>query len=282
MDAKARANALQERVADVKATRLSYIVRDGEGPTLILVHGFGGAASNWDALVPRLDPGRRLLVPDLPGHGRSAPLPAVASLGAFADRVARLADLEDAWPAVVVGHSMGALVALRLARQRGEGVAALVLAAAAGVNSASERARLYLTVDSLVRPGRLIASFRGSVARSAWLRTAVFGCWGAADPPALTPEAVEGLLCGSALHSDLSSVVPALVLDDPRRDLALIECPTLLLWGARDHQTPVADALQYARRLRAELRVIPGCGHLLIAERPDACAHALHEVAARV
>ena len=93
---------------------------------------------------------------------------------------------------------------------------------------------------------------------------------------------MEGLLAGSALHTDLHSVVPALVLDDPRRDLASVRCPTLLLWGAQDRQTPVADAFEYARRLRAELRVIPDCGHLLIAERPDACAHALHEVVERV
>jgi pimeloyl-ACP methyl ester carboxylesterase len=93
---------------------------------------------------------------------------------------------------------------------------------------------------------------------------------------------VEGLLAGSTLHTDLASVVPALVLDDPRPDLERVRCPTLLLWGAQDHQTPVADAFDYARRLRAELRVIPDCGHLLIAERPDACAHALHDVAERV
>ena len=72
------------------------------------------------------------------------------------------------------------------------------------------------------------------------------------------------------------------MLDDPRRDLERVRCPTLLLWGAQDRQTPVSDAFDYARRLRAELRVIPDCGHLLIAERPDACAHALHDVAERV
>jgi pimeloyl-ACP methyl ester carboxylesterase len=282
MDAKTPVRPLQERVLDLKAATLRYLARDGEGPTLVLVHGFGGAGSNWDALVPHLDPSRRLIVPDLPGHGRSSPLPAVPSLGPFAERLALLLDREDAWPAVAVGHSMGALVALRLARQRPDGVAALVLAAAAGVNSTTERARLYLTIDAFVRPGRLIARRRGAVAKSARLRSAVFGYWGAADPPALSPEAVEGLLAGSTLHTDLASVVPALVLDDPRPDLERVRCPTLLLWGAQDHQTPVADAFDYARRLRAELRVIPECGHLLIAERPDACAHALHDVAERV
>jgi pimeloyl-ACP methyl ester carboxylesterase len=281
MDAKASARPLQERILDLKASTLRYLVREGEGPTLVLVHGFGGAASNWDALLPHLDPGRRLIVPDLPGHGRSSPLPAVPSLGPFADRLALLVDREDAWPAVVVGHSMGALVALRLARQRPEGVAALVLAAAAGVTSATRGARVYLTIDALVRPGRLIARRRGAVARSARLRSAVFGYWGAADPPALSPEAVEGLLAGSALHTDLTSVVAALVLEDPRPDLDRVRCPTLLLWGAQDRQTPLSDAFDYARRLRAELRVIPDCGHLLIAERPDACAHAVHDVATR-
>ena len=282
MDAKPPARPLQERILDLKAATLRYLVREGEGPTLVLVHGFGGAGSNWDALVPQLDPRTRLIVPDLPGHGLSSPLPAVPSLGPFADRLALLLDREDAWPAVAVGHSMGGLVVLRLARHRPDGVAALVLAAAAGVNSTTERARFYLTIDALVRPGRLIARRRGAVARSARLRSAVFGYWGAADPPALSPEAVEGLLAGSALHTDLASVVPAIVLDDPRPDLERVRCPTLLLWGAQDHQTPVSDAFDYARRLRAELRVIPDCGHLLIAERPDACAHALHDVAARV
>src|SRR4051795_3176630 len=139
MDAKIGANRLQERIADGKATTFRYLVRGGDGPTLILVHGFGGAGSNWDALVPRLDPSRRLIVPDLPGHGRSSPLPAVAGLGAFADRVALLLDREDAWPAVVVGHSMGALVALRLARRRPGGGGARVLGAGAGGRPPQQR-----------------------------------------------------------------------------------------------------------------------------------------------
>ena len=48
-----------------------------------------------------------------------------------------------------------------------------------------------------------------------------------------------------------------------------------MLWGARDRQVPVDDAFEYARRLRAPVRVIPDCGHLLIGERPEACADAI-------
>jgi len=48
-----------------------------------------------------------------------------------------------------------------------------------------------------------------------------------------------------------------------------------VLWGARDNQLPIEDAFDYARRLQAPLRVIADCGHLLIGERPDACADAI-------
>ena len=67
----------------------------------------------------------------------------------------------------------------------------------------------------------------------------------------------------------------ALVRDDPRLDLEGVRCPALVLWGARDRQVPIDDAFEYARRLRAPLRTIADCGHLLIGERPAACADAI-------
>ena len=62
---------------------------------------------------------------------------------------------------------------------------------------------------------------------------------------------------------------------DPRVDLAGVTCPALVLHGARDAQVPVRDAFEYARRLRAPLRVIADCGHLLIGERPEAVVDAV-------
>src|SRR3712207_7289760 len=57
-------------------------------------------------------------------------------------------------------------------------------------------------------------------------------------------------------RSDALSAGRALVVDDPRMDLARLRCPALVIWGARDHQVPVADAFEYARRLNAPLRVV--------------------------
>jgi pimeloyl-ACP methyl ester carboxylesterase len=273
-DAKVDVRGFEERFAQVRGSRLRYLVR-GEGEPLVLVHGLGGAASNWLALAPLLLPGRRLLVPELPGHGGSEPLPAARNLNTYADSLAALIEREGFPPAAVVGHSLGGAIALRLAIRRPDAVSRLVLAAAAGISSGTRSARYALTITGILKPGRRIAPHRRLVARSPVLKSLIFGRWGAADPQALPAEVVEAFLSGPARHTDTVSAAKALMQDDPRADLDRVQCPSLVLWGARDNQLPIGDAFDYARRLRGRLRVIADCGHLLIGERPDACADAI-------
>ena len=273
-DAKVELPEFEERFAEARGCRVRYLVA-GDGEPLVLVHGLGGAAANWLALAPLLLPDRRVLVPELPGHGGSAPLAAAPSLNAFADRIAVLMEREKLAPAPVVGHSLGGAIALRLAIRRPELVSGLVLAGAAGISSGSRRARYALAVTRIVKPGRRIAPHSARVARSATLKRLVLGRWGAADAAALPPRLAEALLAGPANHTDTASASRALVRDDPRLDLDRVRCPSLVLWGARDNQLSVGDAFDYARRLQARLRVIADCGHLLIVERPDACADAI-------
>ena len=267
---------MEERFVETKACRLRYFVGgQADGEPMVLVHGLGGCAANWVDMAPLLAETRRVLVPELPGHGLSTPLPAVPNFGVFADRIALVAELEQALPAAFVGHSLGAVVALRLALRRPDDVNALVLAAAAGISSTSRRARYGLRILGIIGPRRFVAPWADSVAGSPFLRYAVFGHWGAADPLIMSPEAVDGFLEGTRLTSDSVSAARAVVSDDVRPELGHIRCPTLVLWGARDHMVPLEDGIDYARRLRASLRVIPDCGHLLIGERPDACAEAI-------
>jgi len=272
----AKLPGLEERFAEIKGVRMRYFV-GGEGPPLILVHGLGGAAANWTELVPLVAKRHRVLVPDLPGHGGSTALPAVAGLEPFADRVALVAEREGMLPAVVVGHSLGGMIVLRMALLRPEDVSALVLAAGAGLSVGNVWRRNLLSVFSTIRPGRLAGRYRARVARSSLLRRFVFGFVSVADPAGLTDDAVEGFLAAHLLHTDVNSAWRALRADDPRQELEAVGCPVLVLWGAEDVQLPLDDAFEYTRRLRARLRVIPGCGHLLIGERPDACDRAIEE-----
>jgi pimeloyl-ACP methyl ester carboxylesterase len=273
-EAKVELAGFEERFAEVRGSRLRYLVC-GEGEPLVLVHGLGGAAANWLALAPLLLRGRRLLVPELPGHGGSEPLPAAPNLNAYADSLAEVAEREGLFPAAIAGHSLGGAIALRLAIRRPDGVSRLVLAAAAGISSGTRSARYALTITGILKPGRRIAPHRRLVARSPVLKNLVFGRWGAADPQALPGDVVEAFLSGPARHTDTFSAAKALMRDDPRPDLDRVRCPCLVLWGARDNQLPIGDAFDYARRLRGRLRVIADCGHLLIGERPDACADAI-------
>jgi pimeloyl-ACP methyl ester carboxylesterase len=265
---------LEERSLDIEGGLVRYLV-GGQGPPLVLVHGLGGSATNWCELAPLLMPRRRLVIPNLPGHAGSARVDRPGGLEPYADRVAAVMEHEGAVPAAVVGHSLGGLVALRLALYRPDAVAALVLAASAGLSTGGRFPRELITLSTVLRPGRLAGRYRSRISRSPWLRRLVFGFVSVADPIGLTHEAVEGFLAGQVLHTDTASAWWALRRDDPRQELERVRCPVLVLWGTEDAQLPLDDAFEYARRLRAPLRVIAGCGHLLIGERPEPCAEAI-------
>lgn len=269
-DATVLLPGLEERLYERRGVRIR-VFEGGEGPPLLLVHGLGGAAWNFSELAPLL-PGRRLIVPDMPGHGASAPLPA-ATLTGFADALAPL--LGE--PTDVLGHSMGGVVALRLAERHPALVRSLVLAAAAGISSSTRIAELTIGFVGIVQPGRMAGRRAGTIARSPLLRRLVFGGLEVANADLLSERAVHGFLRGPTMHTDALGAGLALVADDPRLDLERVRCPVLLLWGARDRQVPLEDGFEYARRLGAPIRVIADCGHLLIGERPDVCARAVLE-----
>jgi pimeloyl-ACP methyl ester carboxylesterase len=266
----------ERRLEGVEAGERPVVYRArGQGRPIVLVHGLGGSSLNWVEIAPALVERHLVLLPDLPGHGASPPPPHRAGIDYFAAAVARVIAAEKAEPAQVVGHSFGGLVTCRLAARQPEAVAGIVLAASAGISSSRRIARATLEMLAIVRPGRRLAPRRSRIAESERLRAAVFAWWGAADPGALSPDAVDGFLAGWERHADTVTAMRAMAVDDVAADLERIGCPVLVLWGARDNQVPVRDAFDYARRLRAPTRVIADCGHLLIAERPGAVLDAI-------
>jgi pimeloyl-ACP methyl ester carboxylesterase len=277
MESKRTWSSFEERRLD----GLRYFV-GGSGPPIVLVHGLGGMASNWRLVAPELAGERRVIVPELPGHGGSAPLEEAQNIDPYADAVLAVADAEDAVPAPWVGHSLGALVGLRAALRRPDAITGLVLAAAAGISSATRIGEATVTLLGVVQPGRLIGRRARSVSRSELGRKLAFGWWGVADPAGFDPEMAEAFLLGPPQHTDTVSAGRALVASDPRSDLDRVGCPCLCLWGARDNWVPLKDGMEYARRLRAPLRTIADCGHLLIGERPDAVVSAVRDFVAGV
>jgi pimeloyl-ACP methyl ester carboxylesterase len=266
----------EERELRHRGATVRYLV-GGTGPPLVLVHGLGGAASNWRLVAPALAEERRVIVPELPGHSGSGSLPAAPMLDPFADAVLAVLEHEDALPAPWVGHSLGGLIGLRAAVRRPDAVTGIVLAAAAGISSGTRAAELTVTWLGRLQPHRLVTPHRRRVARSRWGRTLAFGWWGVADPAGFDPAMAEAFLAGAARHTDTRTAGAALVRSDPRHDLDRVGCPCLCLWGASDNWVPLTDGMDYARRLGAPLRVIADCGHLLIGERPEVVLDAVRE-----
>ncbi len=240
--------------------------RERETP-VVLLHGRGHAATTWSPFLGPLAAARRTVAVDLPGFGHSAARPwsggdAETALRFFVDPVeATLCDL-DLRGAVLVGHSLGGLVALSLALRGRVAPRALVLIDAMGLaRSVSPRARLYYRADP-ERLARWQAPFR----------RAAEAVRGAATSPAeaLRRELLEvpgGRRDAARAFEAMCPLVGELFhLGD---DLARVSVPTLLVWGERDEAFPLEVAERGARLLpRAELRVVDA-GHSPHVERPN-------------
>jgi pimeloyl-ACP methyl ester carboxylesterase len=206
----------------------------GAGPPLVLVHGLGGMASNWRLVAPALARDRQVIVPDLPGHGGSAPLAAAAStIDPFADAILAVVDAEDAAPATWAGHSLGGLVALHAAARRPDAVAGVVLAAAAGISSASRVGAATVALLGRLQPGRVLGRRARRVSRSRLGRTVAFGWWGVADPTGFDPAMAEAFLLGPPQHTDTLSAGRALVATDPRAARSTASPAPVSACGAR-------------------------------------------------
>ena len=127
----------------------------GEGRPLVLLHGLLGAGQNFGSVQKALAAkGWRVLALDLRNHGAS-PHDATMTYAAMAADVAETLEAEGAWPATVVGHSMGGKVAMTLALARPEGVVRLVVADIAPVTYPSPPFLAYLDAMRAIplRPG---------------------------------------------------------------------------------------------------------------------------------
>ena len=175
-----------------------------------------------------------MIVPELPGHGGSAPLRGAVARSVRRGRAGRARARGGAAGPVGRPLARRRSSALRAAVLRPDAVDGLVLAAAAGISSSTRAGELTVTLARAAPAGparrppqrracRRVAA-RGGRSRSA----------GGASPtrPGSTRRMAEAFLAGPPRHTDTLTAGPALVGSDPRHDLDRVGCPCLCLWGA--------------------------------------------------
>ncbi|HEX8518008.1 MAG TPA: alpha/beta fold hydrolase [Pseudonocardia sp.] len=249
----------------------------GDGEPLLLLHGIGSTHDDFAALRPHLDAAYRVLAPDLPGHGGSPPLAGRPTVAAITDAVEADLDELGVGRVHVLGNSIGARVALELARRgRARSVVAI---SPSGANSVVERvyqatvlgsARLALRAARPLVP----AATRSVVGRSALLAGLRAAPWRAGETEA---TAVEGGLAGAARF--WSMLWWGVLLDVPT-GLEDVDCPVILAQGTLDG----IAAGQTPRYLAAVpgARFVPllGGGHAPQSDTPDAILRLVHRAVA--
>ncbi len=243
----------------------------GTGAPLLLIHGFTGSAAAWTEHLGTLGPGRRCIVLDLPGHGRShLDDPALATVERMAADLAAILDRLAAAPADVLGYSLGARIALRLAVAHPEVVDRLVLESpSAGIADPGARAARRRADDALaarIEQGGITAFV------DEWETSPVF-----ASHAALAPERARRIRA-MRLANDPAGLAASLraagqgVMEPLLARLDEVTAQTLVITGALDivgrpRAEQVAAGIPGAR-----LEVVDGAGHTPHDEQPEAFA----------
>jgi pimeloyl-ACP methyl ester carboxylesterase len=245
-----------------------YVQEWGEGPTLLCVHGLGGGAHFFGALGPTLAGTARSVAIDLPGCGLS-PRTGTCSFEAAAALLIELAR-RNAWaPLVLLGHSMGTIIALEVVRQARELVRGLVLVGGLPEPRTAARSRIAQRIDHVRREG-LAGIGEQAVAANFSERTR-------SERPELTGlfarafelQSADGYVSwGRTLCAWRAKPLPP-----------LDRIPALVVTGEEDLYAPPADVEAFVQELRrsrpvsdARLEIMADCGHLPFLERPAAFA----------
>jgi pimeloyl-ACP methyl ester carboxylesterase len=247
--------------------------RGGSGEPLVLIHGIGHTWRGWRPMLPLLEERFDVLAVDMPGFGRSKPLPAEvdATPEALADAVEDEMARAGFDRAHIAGNSLGGWVALELARRgRAETVVAL---SPAGLQHGREKEwgagilkGMRWLAQNAPAPEPLL---RNPVTRTLFAGPAVARPW-KLDPDELIEEAELFASC-----QGFEATLPH-TFDAQPRGLTTLQTPVLILWGTLDVILLPRQGRRFERLIPgAELRYIKGTGHLPMSDAPEELAEAI-------
>lgn len=255
---------------------------DGDGPPLLLLHGWGDSADTWRGVLdPMRRHGRSAVALDLPGYGSASHLSLTEPILEQLDRFVRAALIRfgGGEPAVIAGNSLGGAAALRAAEAKDAPIAGVIPIAPAGLDMAgwfaaveSERILRALLASPVPVPGPIVRQAVGTVYRQIAF----------ARPLAVKPRVVASFTS----HVGSTKAVGRLLASGRRLRTELrepfhldrVDCPVLVVWGERDRMVSPTGAERLVEGLAdVEVEVIEGCGHCPQIEEPERVVSLLEE-----
>jgi pimeloyl-ACP methyl ester carboxylesterase len=232
----------------------------GKGKLVLLLHGWGDSSKGLRGLIQELSVSHQVLALDLPGFGGTQAPRAVWGLDDYAEFVqAALDKLELKQPYALVGHSNGGALAIRAISLGNLQPQKLVLLAASGIRNKKYLKRALLAI--VAKTGNLATLWMPNRYRQA-LRTSLYGA--AKSDMLVMPE--------------LQETFKKTVRQDVQTDAANLKLPTLLIYGARDEDVPVAYGETYHRLIKdSRLEVLIETGHFVHLDQPEKVSQLIKE-----
>lgn len=266
----------------VEAADLRWHIQEmgpAQAPPLLLVHGTGAATHSWRALAPLLAERFRVLALDLPGHGFTDPLPpGRLSLPGMAAAVAALLTHLDVRPEIVVGHSAGAAILVRMSLDGGTSPRLLVALNGALAPFPGLAAVLFPSLAKALFLNPITPRVVAWSADTAAVERLMRGTGSNLDGHGLDlyrrlfgfPGHVAGTL-GMMANWDLAGL---------HRDLPRLQVPTLLVVGGNDRAISPETAFTVQKRIRgASVEFLRKLGHLAHEEAPEIVAEVIVKAA---
>jgi pimeloyl-ACP methyl ester carboxylesterase len=251
---------------------VNYVeIGEGDDTPVLFVHGLSGQWQNWLENIPRVARERRVIAPDLPGHGRSAMPGEKISTQGYGQLLKKLLDVLEIERVHVVGNSLGGFVSAELAVEFPGVVERLVLVSAAGISNSNVYRAPALTVGRIAGTLASVTAARHRVMAGRPVTRHLALALVARHPSLLKGDlAWEGFMKGAS-PPGFYDAFRASIEYDFRDRLPEIKAPTLVVWGAKDSVISVRDAEQFERLIDDARKVVmEDTGHVPMAERPQA------------
>jgi pimeloyl-ACP methyl ester carboxylesterase len=267
-----RRAGLVSRIIEIENIRWHFL-EGGRGPTLLLLHGFGGRADNWDRLAPLLGPRFHLVIPDLPGFGESEPPDRLRfDIESQAERLSQFLDAVGIDRCLVAGNSMGGYLATALAAGEPDRVELLWLLAPLGVRSV-EPGEMLRAIDSGDTEYLQISSLRQFRERFIPMMFSS-NTW---FPGPLVKAMADSAM---AVRDQAPRMLQEVRFEsEPLEAIAKrVSRPVLVQWGEDDRVVNPAGG-SVLRRVFADAECVQTerCGHLPMWERPRESARCFFE-----